>query len=446
MMYFTEGLSIPPELSDVFRAIIGTANKANVSVYSIDVRGLTTFDGNSGSSAMLRQAASSSRTAVMRPYAAVTPDQAREMDIVEHSTRANTQNSLVELAEETGGFAVLNSNDFRAPIRRVTEDAATYYAISYSPQIDKFDGRLRKIGVKLLRPELKVQARSGYYALPVVEGQYLMPYEVPMLNALSAPPLPRNIPYRSSVLEYRTKAGATNTALVVDVPLEGISFKTDSTSYRTHLSVMAVLKDSTGSIVQKLSRDVPVEGPVADAGAVKAGHFIYTQHMELPAGRYTLETAVLDRETVKIGAKKQVITVPANSAALGLSSLTAVRKVGQQAQRSDPEDPFEVAGGKVTPTLDDTFKAAAGSSVGLYFVVYPQPGATDAPKVNLDFLQDGKLVVRGQPALPDADDMGRIPYVATTPIDSFKPGQYEVVVTAQQSGKSAQQRLILNVE
>jgi len=58
------------------------------------------------------------------------------------------------------------------------EDIDTHYELSYSPQIDKYDGHFRKISVKIARNDIRVQTRSGYFALPAMEGQSVMPYEV----------------------------------------------------------------------------------------------------------------------------------------------------------------------------------------------------------------------------------------------------------------------------
>ena len=185
---------MPASLDEYKQQIIGDANRANVSIYAIDARGLITTRMNSESTDMLGQAAQSSMNQATNPNAPVSPDQAKIFDKAEDAIRANTQNALTDLAESTGGFLIGNTNDFRGPLRHVAEDVRSYYAVTYSPQIDEFDGSFRKIVVHVNRPDVKVQARSGYYALPFVQGVSLMAFEVPMLKALSTNPLPRAFP------------------------------------------------------------------------------------------------------------------------------------------------------------------------------------------------------------------------------------------------------------
>jgi hypothetical protein len=68
----------------------------------------------------------------------------------------------VGLAEDTGGFAVRDTNDLAAGAARVAEESRTYYLLGYSPPEGKGPRGLRKLKVEVKRPELKVRARKGY--------------------------------------------------------------------------------------------------------------------------------------------------------------------------------------------------------------------------------------------------------------------------------------------
>ena len=80
------------------------------------------------------------------------------------------QDSLRVMADETGGFAVVNNNDFNGTFRRIVDDNSSYYVLGYYPTNDKRDGRFRKIEVKLANrpgltvsraPRLRGAARQG---------------------------------------------------------------------------------------------------------------------------------------------------------------------------------------------------------------------------------------------------------------------------------------------
>src|SRR5918994_159028 len=75
------------------------------------------------------------------------------------------QDSLRSMSDETGGFAVVNRNDFTNAFQRIVDDNSSYYMFGYYSSNDRRDGRFRKIVVRLKnRPGLVVRARKGYVA------------------------------------------------------------------------------------------------------------------------------------------------------------------------------------------------------------------------------------------------------------------------------------------
>src|SRR5260370_28887943 len=108
LIYFTEGFSVPPELSDLFNTMIGMANRANVSVYAVDATGLATSNRNPAAGSLLDQATRSIRNQQTARSGPVTPDQAPTLDRDAHSIQPNTQNPITDLAESTGGFLIAN--------------------------------------------------------------------------------------------------------------------------------------------------------------------------------------------------------------------------------------------------------------------------------------------------------------------------------------------------
>ena len=253
---------------------------------------------------------------------------------------------------------------------------------------------------------------------------------------------------RAGTIVFRAEAKwfGTKTSLVVDVPIENVALASDEAagSFRMHVSVLGLFKDADGAIVQKVTRDVPAKGKLENLKATRAGHFIFTQHVELPPGRYTLETAVFDRESLKIGTRKQAVIVPSAAAGLSLSSLSLVRKVGA-VETPDRESPYEFAGTKVTPELNVTIKGGPGGSLGVYMVVYGHQRDRPAT-LTIDFLQDGKLVARSEPAIPEAVADGRIPVLAQLPIEALKPGAYEVHAKVFQGGRGAEERMLIQIQ
>ncbi len=436
VLILTTGLQLPPEQLEVARALVGTANRYNVSLYAVDVNGLTTYSAASANAESVRTSADISAT--QSRTKGVSFEQATQDDRLTYGVRAaNQQESLNELTENTGGFLIANTNDLKKPLRRMMEDVNTHYEIAYAPKSDVYDGRFRKIEVKLLRDGLRMQSRNGYFAVPDLNGKPMEPFEIAGLKALETKPAPHDLSFHGGVLRFRpTDAGwqqaasvEVKTADLTATPLENPARK------RIHVSFLVLLKDHTGQIVDKVSKDIPYEIPADKYDAFKAGNIIFTQPFSLAPGRYMVEIAVVDQEAQKASARR-VNLVLSPKPPVAVSSISLVRRVDQLKGAADPADPFEFGTTKVTPTLNTEFPK--GSDTPLYFVVYPSASNPEKPKVVVDFFRDGKQIGRQVPPVEESskDANGGYPMLASAKLD---PGQYEVRVTVLQGKEAAQQ-------
>ena len=125
------------ELSELTRA----ANRANATFYTIDPRGLV-----AGS------------------------DIDEQVDPTEWNNHVRkTQDSLRTIAEETGGFAVVNSNDFDKALKRIDAESSDYYVLGYYSSNPDPLKRTRRIVVKAKRPNLDIWSRKSYSLKPPPE-------------------------------------------------------------------------------------------------------------------------------------------------------------------------------------------------------------------------------------------------------------------------------------
>jgi VWFA-related protein len=105
-----------------------------------------TTDNRMGGSTSQRQPDS------MAPYAA------------EHSARGAKITAMEQLAADTGGEAILNTNDLTKAIAHVVQNGSHYYTIVYTPTNKEMDGKYRRIEAKLNGGKYKLSYRRGYYA------------------------------------------------------------------------------------------------------------------------------------------------------------------------------------------------------------------------------------------------------------------------------------------
>ena len=451
VLLLSEGLVVPWQAENMFQAIIGAANRANVSIYCVDVTGLSVRSPGTANTDLLRTAAqiSQNQKNFDQPEVATNidgqKDMAKQDEVVNMSLSANPQQAMANLAEATGGFLIANTNDTAKPMHRVMEDVRAHYELSYIPTSQNYDGHFRKIEVQVTRAGAQVHTRTGYFALPLLAGDVLHPFEMAALEALNAKPQPNAFAYRAQAVPFRSTPNAVQYSMVFQVPMQNLSYREDkqTAKLRSHVSLLAVVKDSDGQVAAKVSRDLANDIPADKFDAFTRGDMTFAQPLLLAPGRYTVETAVVDRENGSASAKRAVLVV-SDQRGIGLSEIVPVRRVDPfDAPRDggrNPTDPLHFAGGKITPSLDGVF--AAGSEIPLYMVVYPA-ATGGAPQLSIEVLQDGKRVSIASPDLPPADTTGAIPFMSGI---SPAPGQYEVRVTARQGASVASRMIALRVQ
>ena len=72
---------------------------------------------------------------------------------------------MESMAERTGGKTFINRNDIDIGIRTSIDDGSSYYTLDYYPENRQWDGKFRRIDLKVARPQIKLRNRQGYYAL-----------------------------------------------------------------------------------------------------------------------------------------------------------------------------------------------------------------------------------------------------------------------------------------
>jgi VWFA-related protein len=468
-----EGLPVPPERPEMLQSLIGDANGANVSFYAIDVRGLSTKSstgqatsellsraGKTGDSRTIASTTATADTSIpgadgVNPNTVFTPvpgaSGGADMHIDDSlllAVHADTQQSMRELADSTGGFLVANTNQIEQPMRRVMEDVREHYEIAYSPTSSNLDGHFRKIEVRLKRPGLKLQTRKGYFALPDTGGEPIRPFEEAALKVINAAKPPSAVAYSAGLLDFGPVGNRVLCVATFQVPQSGLTVTEDpeKKTVRLHASVLGLMKDQKGQIAGKVSRDLNIEVPSEQAEKLRQGDLIYTQWVELPPGLYTLESAVLDTEGSKSGVKRATFEVP-KPEQLTLSSISLVRRVERASADRDPLNPLEYRGGKVVPALAGTAKH--GTDTSFYFVLYPastSDGKVDLsvkPSVTVQFYLDGKLIADAVPPLTWNETARAIPVFLAA---RFEPGQYMVKVLVEQGTFEAERSAAFVVE
>ncbi len=450
IIYFCEGLRLAPALMEQFRSTVSEANRSNVSIYSVDARGLVLSEVSGAAHEIMLGAESASHGAVYRGRAQELPGEgivAGEFE-GEYVARANVQDSLADLSGSTGGFLIANTNEMSTAMRRIAEDIRGYYEVAYRPPGREYEGKFHRISVKVLRPGISLQTRSGYFAFPPVAGAPVLSYEAPMFAALASRRESEGLEYHASALHFGTSPAGTLYELVIEVSLAVFTYVPDADKkrLRTHFSLLSIVKDAEGSVVERFSRDYPFEGPQEKMEAAKKRNVIFAPTFRLTPGRYTVETAAMDQETQKVGILRSVLIVPPPAAGVGLSSVSVVGRVDSLAPGSaGGEDPLQFQNAKIIPNLGGPISKRFPAGLPIYFIVYPSSEISEKPRMELEFLRGGQVVAVSNPQLPAPDVAGRIAYLATVPTDKLEPGRYMIRALVRQGSAAAEEYAFFSV-
>ena len=463
VLLLSNGLTRPPDQLEYWDSMIRSAIGGGVTFYAADVYGLGVCQDNpttgclTASSAMATSRAmlgyGASLSAQQGPTstqggAAINPptgpglayrtmEQAHQDDYVRFGvSSANTQEALRELAERTGGFLIANTNNVDHLLAHVMEEVDTHYEIAYPPKSERDDGHFRKIEVKLARPGLRVETRNGYFAVPDT-GHALTPEEMAGLRALDTQPRPHGFDFLSRAYRFRDSGGSAQYAIAFEMPISNLTPTAEGSAHahRFHASLLALVKNADGAIVDRVSKDVPSEVPDDQFEKVRGEFMTYQKAVSLPPAHYTVEAAVVDHE----GNRASTGTFEIDNRqerGVGLSDLAVVRKLENLTTPTDPADPFEYTGKRVLPFV--TSNLLAGMRPFVFFMIYPEAGNGAKPVLRVRLLKDGRTIATLKPDVAAPDASGGIPRLLKL---TDKPGSYEVRATITQGNSSTERTL-----
>ena len=284
-------------IMDETREAIAAATRSNVSIYTVDPRGLTTLgDDTIGSASFGADQGASARS---RPSVGIS-SLMNELRL--------SQDSLRTLADETGGFAAVNSNEFTTAFERIVRDNSGYYVLAYYPPSDKRDGKFHKIEVRVTRPGLTVRARRGYVSprgnrptpKPTDKGP-----SPELLEALNSPIQVSGLTMHVFAAPF--KGTAPNASVAFGVELRGRDLSLASGN-KVELTFLAVDADgkTRGSRTDVLTIDLRPE----TLARVQATGFRLLNRVDLPPGRYQLRLAARDSRTGTAGSVVYDLEVP----------------------------------------------------------------------------------------------------------------------------------------
>ena len=400
---------------DETRDAIAAAARANVSIYGIDPRGLTDLGDES-----IEIGSFPDDTSL-----GIGPGS------LQNELRL-AQDSLRVLSEETGGFAVVNRNDFSTAFDRIVQDNSSYYVLAYYPP-DPRPGRDHKIEVRTTRPGVTIRARKGYMTPKKAAPEKVNTKDIrtPEVRGALDSPLPVS-GLTMHVFAAPFKGTAPNASILLGVELRGRDLQLTQND-KIQLSYLAI--DATGK-VRGGNTDAVTMGNLRPEtkSRIESTGLRLLNRFEIPPGRYQLRIAAHDSSGGNVGSVQYDLDVP--DFAKTPFSISGVALTSVTASQLPTAHPDEQTRGVLPGPPAAARSFPQNDEVAVFAEVYDNSGNTPH-KVDITTTvttDEGKVMFKTEEQRDSADlggKSGGYGYSTRIPMKDLAPGLYVLNVSAK---------------
>jgi VWFA-related protein len=304
------------------RATVNTAIRANVAFYPIDARGLTALvpggDATQAGATGNNLYSGSGQRSLKENF-------------------NNQQETLATLALDTGGKAVLDSNDLTDGMRQVQRDFGSYYVLSYVSNNSARDGRYRRIQVKLAptvsASKPKLDYRQGYYAPTSFARMQEADKEAQLSQALMSDNPVTDLALAVEVDYFRLSKDKYFVPINAKIPGSALEFHKKGAKQATELDFIADVLDARNRTAATVRDTIPLKVTADLAGQVSQKSVQYDTGVTLGPGKYTIRFVARENGEGKIGTFERIFTIPdlaGSGAASALRVSSLVLSSGRQ--------------------------------------------------------------------------------------------------------------------
>ena len=349
LLYFSGGLSRDGiENQASLRSAINAAVRANLSIYSLDTRGLQAVsplgDASTGS---LRGTGGYNGAAIQNNF----------------NANFASQETLSTLSSDTGGKAFLDNNDFSPAFAQIQKDTSAYYVIGFHSTNLARDGRYRKLTVKVNRPGVKLEYRPGYYAPADFKHSGKEDRERELEEELTSDLPATDVALYLDAYYFRLDENRFYVPVSLIVPGSQIPFVKGGDKDKATLDVIGEVIDDAKRPIGHVRETVKLN--VDGQQQVRQKNIQYSTSFNLPEGKYHLKFVVRENETGHMGSFETDIALPdMKKIPLKMSSIL----LASQRVPSKSSNPLVHEGEQYVPNISHVFRQ--GQHLYLLYEVY----------------------------------------------------------------------------
>ena len=428
LIYFSNGITQSGvDNQSALRAATASAVKANVSIYPVDVRGLSAFPpGGQAQAASLHGQAAYNGAAVLNDL----------------NGNAASQETLYTLAADTGGKAFMDTNDLSGVFKQVQKDTSAYYVLGYTSTNHLKDGHYRRLKVQVNRPDIKLEYRPGYYAGRDFEHMKKEDREEQLENELTAELPQTDVAVYVGTAFFRQDDSHYYLSVSLVVPGSQIPFVQEKDKDNATIDIIGMVLES-GKFPVGRQRDT-VKLAVDSVQQVRRKNVQYNTAFVLPPGSYHLKFIVRENRSGRMGSFETDVRIPdLRKTPLRMSSVVLSSQRVPVTQKRKGFDPLITEQTQLVPSVTHVF--TQDQKLYLQYEVYdpakPKPDAgtpfsTGGKKnahptvrilTSIEFLQGDAKVYETKPVVAEeitAPDRKAVTFQMEIPLQSLKPGFY----------------------
>ena len=349
LLYFSGGLSRDGiENQASLRAAINAAVRANLSIYSLDTRGLQAVSPlGDASTASLRGTGGYNGGAIQNNF----------------NANFASQETLTTLSVDTGGKAFLDNNDFAPAFAQIQRDSSAYYVIGFHSSNQARDGRYRKLTVKVNRPGVKLEYRPGYYAPADFKHSGKEDRERELEDELASELPATDVALYLDAYYFRMDENRFYVPVSLIVPGSQIPFVKGGDRDKATLDVIGEVIDDAKRPIGHVRETVKLA--VDQQQQARQKNIQYSTSFNLPPGKYHLKFVVRENQNGHMGSFEADVVLPdMKKVPLKMSSiLLASQRVATKAT-----NPLVHEGEQYVPNISHVFRQ--GQHLYLLYEVY----------------------------------------------------------------------------
>jgi hypothetical protein len=358
------------------------------------------------------------------------------------SSVAANQQVLRQLADGTGGFVIVNSNDLLGGMQKVSEEQLQYYILGYEPP-EAEDGSCHTLKVKVDRNNTMVRARSGYCNVKPVDLLAGKPIEKELESRANGSQAGVSASMMPSY--FYTSANTARVDLAIDMPSDAIKFEKDKGKYKAAVNVLGIAYKPDGSVAAKFSDTANLEIPEKkELEQFQKLPYHYENQFDIACGTYTLKVAFSSGGESFGKLEAPLVVDPYDSKHFAMSGLVLSRQkvrvtdinAGLESELIEDRKPFISQGVQLVPSGTNHFKKT--DNLDAYVEVYdPLLVQENPPKVSLRIvvldLKTAKPAISA--AITDTSQATKpgspvVPLALRVPVEKLGAGSYRLELQA----------------